>query len=132
MTRTERATPGGTKFAPLVTRAWGEYAKTQLAHSSRELAARRVSFELHTFAEGSAYHELHNFKTCQQGEQNMAEFAIIEVEDGLTMVELPPGAEPVEVAEQHGGVLVDRGPYNFEEATDVLTELEIEPHEEAD
>ena len=62
----------------------------------------------------------------------MTDFAIIEMEDGFTMVELPPGAEPVEVAEQHGGVLVDPGPYNYEEAADVITELEIEGHEEAD
>jgi hypothetical protein len=62
----------------------------------------------------------------------MTEFAIIEVDDGVTMVELPPGAVPTEVAEQHGGILVDPGPYNFEEAADVLTELELEGHEEPD
>ena len=62
----------------------------------------------------------------------MTEFAIIELDDGVTMVELPPGVEPVVVAEEHGGVLIDPGPYNYDEATDLLSELEVEGYEERD
>ena len=61
----------------------------------------------------------------------MVEFAIIELEDGLTVVELPPGQKAEDVAASRGGVLVDPGPYaTFEEANDALVELQAEGEEE--
>jgi hypothetical protein len=57
----------------------------------------------------------------------MIDFAIIEVEDGLMVVELPAGQSPEDVALNRGGTLVDPGPYpSFEEASDALTDLQFE------
>jgi hypothetical protein len=61
----------------------------------------------------------------------MIDFAIIELEDGLTVVELPAGQSPEDVALSQGGTLVDPGPYpSFEEASDALTDLQYEDEEE--
>jgi hypothetical protein len=61
----------------------------------------------------------------------MPSYAIIEVEDGLTVVEMEPGTTPEEAAVRHGGVVVDPGPYpSHEEAYDAIVALEFE--EEAD
>ena len=55
----------------------------------------------------------------------MTQFAIIEVDDGLTVVELKPGQKPEDAALREGGTLVDPGPYSsYEDAFDALTELE--------
>jgi hypothetical protein len=55
----------------------------------------------------------------------MVYFAIIEVDDGLTIVELEPGQNAEEAAVSHAGVLVDPGPYpSYEEASDALIALE--------
>ena len=60
----------------------------------------------------------------------MTEFAIIEVEDGLTIVELEPGENPEDVAAREGGTLVDPGPYpTYEDALDALANLEGEDEE---
>jgi hypothetical protein len=57
----------------------------------------------------------------------MADFAIIELEDGLTVVELRRGQDPEETALSQGGTLVDPGPYpTYEEACDALDELQDE------
>jgi hypothetical protein len=61
----------------------------------------------------------------------MVDFAIIEVEDGLTVVELQPGQDPEDAAVSNGGVLVDPGPYpSYEEAMDALADFEIEDETE--
>lgn len=61
----------------------------------------------------------------------MVNFAIIELADGLTVVEVQPGARPEDVAISHGGVLVDAGPYaTMEEANDALANLEAKDDEE--
>jgi hypothetical protein len=61
----------------------------------------------------------------------MASFAIIELEDGLTVVELPNGQSPEDVALSQGGTLVDPGPYpSYEDACDALIELQYEDQEE--
>jgi hypothetical protein len=61
----------------------------------------------------------------------MVDFAIIELEDGLTVVELPSGQSPEVVALSHGGILVDPGPYpSFEDANDALIDLQYEDEEE--
>jgi len=59
------------------------------------------------------------------------DFVIIEVDDGLTVVELPAGADPEAVATDHGGVLVDAGPYrSYEDACDALADLEDEEEDQ--
>jgi hypothetical protein len=61
----------------------------------------------------------------------MAQFAIIEVPDGLTIVELQPDQSPEDAAASQGGVLIDAGPYpSYEGANDALIELQAEDEEE--
>ena len=61
----------------------------------------------------------------------MVEFAIIELDDGLTIVELEPGQDPEDAAAKQGGVLVSPGPYpSYEEALDALADFEAEGEEE--
>ena len=61
----------------------------------------------------------------------MVNFATIEIDDGLTVVELRAGEQPEEAAIREGGVLVDPGPYeSYEDACDALSKLEGE--DEAD
>lgn len=61
----------------------------------------------------------------------MISFAIIEVADGLTIVEVLPGQSAEDAAVSHGGTLVDPGPYaTMEEANDALVNLEGEDEEE--
>ena len=61
----------------------------------------------------------------------MTDFAIVELEDGLTVVEVPRGQGPEDVALLKGGTLVDPGPYpSFDDAYDALIELEYEDEEE--
>jgi hypothetical protein len=60
----------------------------------------------------------------------MADFAIIEVQDGLTVVEVMPHETPEDVALKKGGTLVDAGPYpTYEDALDALADLEAEDEE---
>jgi hypothetical protein len=61
----------------------------------------------------------------------MTSFAIIELDDGLTVVEVQPGEKPEDVAVREGGVLVDPGPYpSYDEAYDAMLELEGEDEDE--
>jgi len=61
----------------------------------------------------------------------MPQFIIIELEDGLTAVELQPGQSPEDAAIFHGGTLIDSGPYtSCEEADDALLNLQAEELEE--
>jgi hypothetical protein len=61
----------------------------------------------------------------------MVQFAIIEVEDGLTVAEVKPGERPQDAAARQGGVLIDPGPYaTYEEATDAMIELQAEEEDE--
>jgi hypothetical protein len=60
-------------------------------------------------------------------DSSMIHFAIIEVADGLTIVELQPGQDPQDAAVAQSGVLVDPGPYaSYEEANDALIDLQSE------
>ncbi|MEX2306271.1 MAG: hypothetical protein WD738_01685 [Pirellulales bacterium] len=60
----------------------------------------------------------------------MVEFAIIELEDGLTLVELQRSQSPDDAAASRGGILIDPGPYSsFEEASDALDDLQYEDEE---
>jgi hypothetical protein len=61
----------------------------------------------------------------------MVEFAIIEVDDGLTIVELQAGELVEEAAVRNGGTLVALEPYpSYEEALDALADFEEETDEE--
>lgn len=60
----------------------------------------------------------------------MANFAIIELDDGLTVIELPSNEAAEDVAVLQGGILVDPGPYpSYEAACDALDELQFEEDE---
>ena len=60
----------------------------------------------------------------------MVHFAIIELEDGLTIVEVKPHQTPEDAAAREGGTLVDPGPYpSYDDALDALAELEAEDEE---
>ena len=60
----------------------------------------------------------------------MANFAIIEVEDGLMVVAVEPDKSPEDAAIENQGVLVDPGPYaTYDEACDALSNLELEDEE---
>lgn len=62
----------------------------------------------------------------------MISLVIIEVDDGLTIVEISPGESAAEAALAAGGVLVDAGPFHsYEEANDALDQLEPENQERA-
>jgi hypothetical protein len=57
----------------------------------------------------------------------MATFAIIEVNDGLTVAELDPPSTVEEAAARQGGVVVDPGPYkSYDEAYDAILALQEE------
>jgi len=61
----------------------------------------------------------------------MPQFAVIEVDDGLTVTELEPGALADQVAAQQGGSVADPGPYqSYEEAYDALLALLSEDDED--
>jgi hypothetical protein len=63
----------------------------------------------------------------------MVNFAIVELEDGLTVVELPAGQNPEDVAISQGGTLIDPGPFpSFEEANDALIDLQYEDEDVQD
>ncbi len=54
-------------------------------------------------------------------------FAIAEIEDGLTVIQVTPGQSPEDAALVEGGVLIDPGPYDsYEEANEALDQLEVE------
>lgn len=61
----------------------------------------------------------------------MDHYAIVEIDDGLTVVPLPSGGDAEEAARQHGGLLVDPGPYaSYDEAYEALLALPADDEEE--
>ena len=61
----------------------------------------------------------------------MASFAVIEVADGLTVVDVATGESAEEVALSEGGALIDPGPFrSYEKANDALDQLEEEGEED--
>jgi len=60
----------------------------------------------------------------------MAQYAIIEVDAGLTVVEVDPTASPDDEALRLGGLLVDPGPYDsYDDACDAMLSLQDESDE---
>jgi hypothetical protein len=58
------------------------------------------------------------------------DYAIIELEDGLTVVELHPSESAGEAAASRGALLIDPGPYSsYEEACDALDDLQYDEEE---
>jgi hypothetical protein len=61
----------------------------------------------------------------------MATFAIVEVNDGLTVAELDSRSTAEDAAARQGGVVVDPGPYkSYDEAYDAILALQEEDEEE--
>lgn len=70
---------------------------------------------------------LEKMDATEQEPPRMISFAIAEVDDGLTIVQVPPGQGAEDAAIKEGGVLVDPGPYEtYEQANDALEALERE------
>jgi len=60
----------------------------------------------------------------------MTSFAIIEVDDGLTVTELGSNETPEDAALSKGGLVVDPGPYySYQDALDAMLALEDEEDE---
>lgn len=61
----------------------------------------------------------------------MATYIIVELDDGLTAVELPADQSAEDLAAAQGGLLVDEGPFaTIEEANDAIDNLEEAEEEE--
>ena len=61
----------------------------------------------------------------------MTSYIIIEIDDGLTAVELPADQNAEDIAIAQGGLLVDEGPFaTIEEANDAIDNLEEAEEEE--
>ena len=61
----------------------------------------------------------------------MVYFALVETEDGYTVVQFNEGESAEDAASRESGVVVDPGPYmNYEEAYDALERLEVFDEEE--
>jgi hypothetical protein len=57
----------------------------------------------------------------------MIRFAIVELPDGMTVVEVQPGQQPEDAAIAQGGTLVDTNLYpSYDEAYDAMVELKAE------
>lgn len=55
----------------------------------------------------------------------MMYFAIVETDNGLVVVQYPPGADLEEIARDNSGTLVDPGPFaSYEDAYDAILGLE--------
>jgi hypothetical protein len=60
----------------------------------------------------------------------MADFAIIEVPEGLAVAELEPGLPAEMIAIRQGGLVIDPGPYHrYEDAYDAMLSLRDEEDE---
>jgi len=67
----------------------------------------------------------------RKGRHTMVSFAIVELDDGLTIATIQPGQSPEDAAMASHGILVDPGPYaTYEEACDALSELESDVEDE--
>lgn len=61
----------------------------------------------------------------------MVGFAIIELDDGMTVVEIEPGQTAEDAAASCGGFLVDPGPYpSYDDACDALLALADDEEDE--
>jgi hypothetical protein len=62
----------------------------------------------------------------------MVTYAVIEVDDGLTIVEVKPGQSPEEAASYAGGVLIDPGPFStMDDANSAIDLMDLDTHEES-
>ena len=61
----------------------------------------------------------------------MDRFAIIEVDAGMTVVHVAPGATVEDEALRQGGLVVDPGPYGtYEDAIDAMQSLKTDDEED--
>lgn len=61
----------------------------------------------------------------------MPRFAIIEIDSGLTVVQLPKDRSAEDEAVRRGGVVIDPGPYDsYEEAIDAMQSLKLDDEPE--
>jgi hypothetical protein len=61
----------------------------------------------------------------------MIQYAIVELEDGLTVIEIAPGETAEDAALRKASILIDPGPYaSYEDATDALMNLQLEDEDD--
>jgi hypothetical protein len=61
----------------------------------------------------------------------MLRYELIETNEGLTVIEIPPDNTAEDAARQQGGLVVDPGPFtNYEEAYEALMAMKDEENEE--
>jgi hypothetical protein len=61
----------------------------------------------------------------------MPRYAIIEIDDGMTVIPLVPEASAEQAALKHGGVVVDPGPYDrYEDAWDAMLAMKTVEEED--
>jgi hypothetical protein len=61
----------------------------------------------------------------------MTDYAIVEIDDGLTVAEVEPGTTPEQAAVKCGGELIDPGPYpSYDEACDAMLAIPDEDEDE--
>jgi hypothetical protein len=63
----------------------------------------------------------------------MLRFELVEINEGLTVIEIPPGASPEDAARLQGGLVVDPGPFtSYEEAYEALLSMKLDEEGEID
>lgn len=63
----------------------------------------------------------------------MVSFAIVELDDGLTVTTVQPGQTPEDAAVASSGILIDPGPYlTYEDACEALYVLESDDEDDRD
>jgi hypothetical protein len=61
----------------------------------------------------------------------MNRFAIIEIDAGMTVIELPQDSTVEQEALRHGGVVIDPGPYDsYEDAIDAMQSLKFDDEDD--
>ncbi len=61
----------------------------------------------------------------------MVKYELVEIDEGLTVIEIPPGMSCEEAARQQSGLVIDPGPYtSYEDAYEALMALKLDEDEE--
>jgi hypothetical protein len=61
----------------------------------------------------------------------MLRYELIETDEGLTVIEITPGVTPEDAARQHGGLVIDPGPFtSYEDAYEALLALKFDDEDE--
>jgi hypothetical protein len=71
--------------------------------------------------------------TLSRRRSSMLRYELVETNDGLTVIEVPPGMTCEDAAQQQNAQLIDPGPFtNYEEAYEALMALKPDAEEDFD